>query len=103
MKGSLDMILRSNEVALKGEHEDTSNLLTQVGLDPNGSTKIEGYSAMRYSIVRIRVSNSYELWIQSGLQGDKDIAFKASVMPYSPKRFGVKLVDTDQWSKIEYP
>jgi len=101
-KGNVQKLLDENSLKFAGDLDDPK-LLTQLGLDPKASIKIEDHAIMGFIVVRIRVSKSYELWIQGYGRGRKDSAFKASVMPYSEKRFGYKLTHHQDWASTEYP
>ena len=96
--GTFGEIIQVNQLRLEGECFSVADVMVSLKLPEGAGTIIESASIMRWSIVRVQVSKSYEIWIQSGFGGiGKERVRSASIIPHVEGKLGHVLLDNESW------
>ena len=99
--GNLDALIRANEIELEVACFSISDVLEALGLPADTGVVLEQVSAMRWSFSRLKITSSYELWIQSGFaKPGKEKVFAVSVLPSIKGVLGEGISNRSEWGLV---
>jgi len=99
-KGSLTELSTKNKITLEKE-QSVEKTLIELGINPEKIEIIEGYTLMRWSVKRVRVSPSYELLIQLGMgSSGEDLVIGMAVIPHRLDKLRHKLSNQKNWDTV---
>ena len=99
--GIFDRMVQANKLKLSKDCFSVEDVIADLGFKKGTGVTTEQDSAMRWAVYRVRVSKSYEIWIQCELVSiGKEHVFAASILPYTKGKLGEVLADPEKWKKM---
>lgn len=101
--GTMLDLSKKNRIELSAEAKSVDAVLRYLGIDSKNIQFIEGYTVMRWSVRRIRVSEKYELLVQFGLSDSgEDLVKEVSVIPYKERLLRHNLSNQKNWDSVVF-
>jgi len=98
--GVLSEIIDANKIEINRDCFTFDDVKNSLRLPKKSGVIIESFGVMRWFILRVRLSSSYEMWIQSEfLALGKARVFAVSIIPFLKGDLRAVLVDPGMWKK----